>query len=76
MSIKGGENSAAVRAATADLQQQADAAMLPPDTAAQLDTALGQLAGLGTNPASPDPAADTTGYHDVRAASASTTPPA
>ena len=56
---------AAVHAATAALQQQADVATLPPDTASALDTVLGQLSGLGADPARADPVADTAQYHDV-----------
>ena len=55
----------AVRAQAAKLQEAADAAALPPAAAADLNTALGQLTGLGENPTKSDPVADTATYHDV-----------
>ena len=64
----------AVRVATANLRQQADVASLRPDTAGDLDTALGQLSGLGANPPRTDPVVNTAAYHDVLSALANVVP--
>ena len=51
--------------AIANLRRQVDADALPADTAGNLNTVLGQLAGLGAAPNRADPVTNTPAYHDV-----------